>query len=43
MGEQSEKLEVINKEFENIKKKQTEMKDTVAEVKNTTRSNQQNR
>ena len=35
LDEQSEKLEVFNKEFKNIKKNQTEMKNTMTETKNT--------
>lgn len=31
---QTEKLEVFNKDFENIKKNQTEWKNTMTEVKN---------
>ena len=33
MDEQSEKLEVFNKELENIKKNQTELKYTITEIK----------
>ena len=32
MDEQSEKLEDFNKELENIKKSQTEMKNTITEI-----------
>ena len=35
MDAQSEKLEVFNKEFKNIKNNQREMKDTITEMKNT--------
>ena len=33
-GEQRETLGVFNKELENIKKKQTELKNTIADTKN---------
>ena len=41
MDAQSEKLEVFNKELENIKKNQTEMKNTIIEMKKYTRRTQQ--
>ena len=40
MDEQSEKSEVYNKELENIKNK-IEVKNTIIEMKNNTRRNQQ--
>lgn len=33
MDAQSEKLDVFNKKLENIRKKQTELKNTIAEIK----------
>ena len=42
LDEQIEKLNVLNKELENIKKNQTEMKNTITEmIKESTRKNQQ--
>ena len=40
MDKQSEKLDVLNKELENIKKNQTEMKTTITEILKYTRRNQ---
>ena len=41
MDEQSEKIEVFNKVLENIKKNQTEMKNTITEIFKYTRRNNQ--
>ena len=41
MNEQREKLEAFNKELKNIKKNQTEMKNTITKLKIYTRRNQQ--
>ena len=41
MDAQSKKSEVFNKELENIKNNQTEMKNTADEMKTYTRRNQQ--
>ena len=41
LDEQSEKLEVSNRELQNTKKSQTEMQNTITEIKKYTRRDEQ--